>query len=118
MGTLYYGASRLEVSFDDRALAHLQVVIAAKLRRGEPFAMSWKDDPAIGDGRSTIWLHPGVELHFKYSGSRPPALNRAWLDALAQSSNSTGGLYLLDEGSLTAPPESIGSNGHAGSAGS
>ena len=36
MGTLTYD-SKLAVSFDDRILAHLQVVIGNKLRRGEPF---------------------------------------------------------------------------------
>ena len=33
LGTLVYGPTETEVEFDDRALAHLQLVIGAKLRR-------------------------------------------------------------------------------------
>ena len=37
MGQLIY-ASTFEARFDDRVLAHLQIVIVAKLRRQESFA--------------------------------------------------------------------------------
>ena len=33
MGKLYYGAARYEVEFEDRVLAHLQLVMTGKLRR-------------------------------------------------------------------------------------
>lgn len=39
MGKLYYD-STLNTDIDDRTLAHLQVVIGAKLRRGESFYFS------------------------------------------------------------------------------
>ncbi|KTS55178.1 ATP-dependent DNA ligase, partial [Microbacterium testaceum] len=39
---IYEGGVRNE--FEDRLLAHLQVVIGNKLRRGEPFYFVWKDD--------------------------------------------------------------------------
>jgi len=45
MGKLTYD-STLTVDFDDRVLAHLQLVIGAKLRRAESFYFSWRDDPA------------------------------------------------------------------------
>ncbi|MET4636865.1 hypothetical protein ABIE24_000076 [Mycetocola sp. 2940] len=96
MGKLFYD-STLTVDFDDRVLAHLQIVIGAKLRRGESFYFSWKDDPAVGDGRSTIWLAPNIPLHYKYFGSRLPALNREWIIALSASSNSAGGLQIVPE---------------------
>ena len=64
MGKLTYD-STLTVDFDDRVLAHLQLVIGAKLRRHESFYFSWRDDPAVGDGRSTLWLHPTIPLYFK-----------------------------------------------------
>ena len=90
----------VKVDFDDRLLAHLQAVIGAKLRRAESFHFTWKDDNSIGDGRTTVWLHPRVALVYKYYGSRRPALNRAWVDALMYNANSVTGLYVVPE-----PPE-------------
>lgn len=97
MGSLIYGESGIEVQFEDRVLAHLQLVIGAKLRRRESFFFSWKDDPKVGDGRSTVWLDPAIPLYFKYSGSRSPMINREWLDLLIADANSPQGLHLLDE---------------------
>lgn len=55
MGKLTYDSS-ITVDFDDRVLAHIQLVIGAKLRRGESFYFSWRDDPLVGGGRSTVWV--------------------------------------------------------------
>ncbi len=96
MGRFNYDGS-VKVDFDDRVLAHLQVVITQKLRRGEPFPFTWRNDASLGDGRTTVWLHPSASLVYKYSGSRQPQLNRAWLEALTQTANSTGGLYVVPE---------------------
>ncbi|WP_150308762.1 DUF7882 family protein [Planctomonas psychrotolerans] len=96
MGTLTYNGT-FTVDFDDRVLAHLQVVIGAKLRHGESFHFSWKDDARVGNGRTTIWLHPAVPLVYKYFGSRMPTLNRQWVDALMVSAISPGGLLLVPE---------------------
>ncbi|WP_444979739.1 DUF7882 family protein [Herbiconiux flava] len=60
--------SSLTVGFDDRVIAHLQVGIGAKLRRGESFTVSWKDDGQLGDGRTSIRIHPAVPLVFKSFG--------------------------------------------------
>ncbi|WP_426625323.1 ATP-dependent DNA ligase [Leifsonia sp. McL0607] len=95
MGSLVYDSSVIE--FDDRVLAHLQVVIVNKLRRRESFAMSWRDCPEVGDGRSTIWLDPSIPLYFKFEGSRVPAINRDWIERLAESANSSTGLIVFDE---------------------
>ena len=92
---IYDGHQKHEI--EDRALTHLQLVITAKLRRGEPFAFSWANDSSLGGGRTTVWVHAGSDLVFRFSGSRQPAINRAWVDALAQAANSPGGLYLLPE---------------------
>ena len=81
MGKLTYDSS-ITVDFDDRVLAHIQLVIGAKLRRGESFYFSWRDDPLVGGGRSTVWVHPGISLAYKYSGSKAPTLNRDWVEAL------------------------------------
>ncbi|GAB3615521.1 hypothetical protein GCM10027416_00780 [Okibacterium endophyticum] len=108
MGKLIYD-STLAVDLDDRILAHLQIVIGAKLRRGESFYFSWKDDPAIGDGRNVIWLKDSIPLRYKYFGSRMPAINRAWIDALTTLANSPGGLYIIPEpvGSPTNGDEEV-----------
>ncbi|HEV7951424.1 MAG TPA: ATP-dependent DNA ligase [Glaciihabitans sp.] len=105
MGTLTYNGT-FTVDFDDRVLAHLQVVIGAKLRRGESFYFSWKDDARIGNGRTTIWIHPTVPMIYKYFGGKMPMLNRLWIDALVSSANSSGGLQLVTE-----PTGNEGENG-------
>jgi hypothetical protein len=96
MGTFNYD-SNLKVDFEDRVLAHLQIVIGAKLRRAESFYFSWRDDDAVGDGRTTVWIHPALPLTYKYFGSRMPRINPAWIHALTESANSNGGLQLIPE---------------------
>ena len=96
MGSLTYDSS-FRVDFDDRVLAHLQIVIGAKLRRGEAFYFSWKSDDGSGDGRTTIWLHPSLSLLYKYSADTQPALNRHWVETLTVSANSAAGLQLVPE---------------------
>ena len=109
MGKLLYGDSDIEIEFDDRALTHLQIVIGSKLRRGESFFFSWKDDPAIGDGRSSIWLDKSIPLYFKFFGGKMPTLNREWLEILTMSANSTVGLQFTSEpnGSTNAPKSQV-----------
>lgn len=96
MGQLVY-ASTFEARFDDRVLAHLQVVIVAKLRRQESFAFSWSNAREDGSGRASVWLHPAIPLVFTFHGSRVPTLSRAWIDALMSSANSSGGLRVVPE---------------------
>jgi len=105
MGKFIY-AGDFTVDFDDRLLAHLQIVIASKLRRGESFNFSWRDDPDMGDGRTILWLHPSVPLIYKFFGSRPPVINRAWIEALSQSANTPAGLRIVPE------PEAPGGGEH------
>ncbi len=54
MGKFIYDGN-IKVDFEDRLLAHLQAVIMAKVRRGESFPFTWKDDISTGGGalRST-----------------------------------------------------------------
>ena len=101
MGSLFYGSPGTEIAFDDRALAHLQIVITAKLRRRESFVFSWTNSVKDGGGRGALWLDPSSALYFHYSGSRPPAINREWLNALAMSSNTPAGLLFTDEPDAT-----------------
>lgn len=97
MGKLVYGSNSIEIEFEDRALLHLQIIFANKLRLGESFMFSWKDDPSIGDGRSTIWVDRSIPLHFKFYGSKIPTINHAWLEELLLSANSGTGLILSTE---------------------
>jgi len=103
MGTLYYGGSAEPVEVEDRALAHLKFVISAKLRRGESFTVSWRHPDDQPRGRSTIWLHPSIPLRFVFDDPEPAELHRAWLEELAKSAHSSGGIMLVAEdlGSVT-----------------
>lgn len=92
---IYEGGPKTDI--EDRALTHLQLVITAKLRRGEPFNFTWREDVSVGGGRTTVWIHPGCNMVFKFSGSRQPSINRAWVEALAFTANSPSGLYLVHE---------------------
>lgn len=96
MGKFIYD-STVKVDFEDRLLAHLQLVIGAKLRRGESFHFTWKDDTSIGNGRTVVWVHPHVSLVYRFYGSRRPSINRAWIEALIYTANSPTGLYTVPE---------------------
>ncbi len=96
MGKLLYGPQEREVEVDDRALAHLKIVILSKLRRGESFAFSWENDDEGSDGSNTLWFHPSIPLEFRFYGGRRPSLNRTWIQALA-STAERGDLTLLPE---------------------
>ena len=104
MGTLTYGDSGSVISFDDRALMHLQIVICTKLRRRDNFVFSWTDAGAVSNGRSAIWLDPATTLYFRYFGSRVPTINREWIEILMRSANSAGGLVYVTE----PPPQTAG----------
>ncbi|MGN7978080.1 DUF7882 family protein [Microbacterium sp. 22195] len=94
MGTMYYGASGFPVHIKDRALAHLQVVVTTKLRRGESFTVSWSHHDDEPPGRSSIWLHPAVPLRFVFEDFEVPELSRQYLAGLANSANSSGDIHL------------------------
>ncbi|PRA79292.1 ATP-dependent DNA ligase [Microbacterium sp. MYb66] len=100
---IYEGNVKTEV--EDRALLHLQLVMTAKLRRGEPFGFSWREDYSIGGGRTTVWVHPGSNLVFKYDQDLGHAhVNAHWTEALAATANAPSGLYLLPEPAPGHPP--------------
>ncbi len=103
MGTIYYGGSATPIHIDDRALAHLKVVVATKLRRGESFTLTWQHPDDQPRGRSTIWLHPSIPLRFVFDEPETPDLSRRWIEELAQSANSSGGMTLVAEHIDTDP---------------
>jgi hypothetical protein len=79
VGTIYYGGSATPIHIEDRALAHLKVVIATKLRRNESFTVSWQHPEDQPRGRSTLWLHPSIPLRFVFDDPEPTELSRAWI---------------------------------------
>jgi hypothetical protein len=95
MGSLTYDG--MIVHLEDRALTHLQIVIVNKFRKGESFLMSWKDAAEVGDGRSAVWMHPHMQVYFKFEGSRVPVVNTVWLAELVASADSSRGLIVTDE---------------------
>lgn len=97
MGKLVYGSAATHIELDDRTLAHLKFVIIMKLRRDEKFTLSWQHGQEGGGGRTSIWIHPTIPLQFVFNGGKAPQLNKAWIEALMLSANSTGGLQLIDE---------------------
>jgi hypothetical protein len=106
MGYLIYGAGA-EYEIDDRVLAHLKIAVVAKLRLQESFLLNWSLAPSDGSGRVSLWLSPSIPLQFRFSGSRPPELNRMWLQALAHSAHSTRGMILMAEDEATAYLEDV-----------
>lgn len=97
MGSLYYGDAEDPIQVEDRALAHLKVVIATKLRRNESFTLSWRHPEGDTPGRSTLWLHPSIPLRFVFQEPETPELSRSWIEHLALSANSSGGITLVEE---------------------
>ena len=95
MGTISYDG--WTVDFEDRLLAHLHVVIIRLLRNQESFAMSWLEALEVGDGRSSIWLHPEGDLHFRFSGSRVPQIDAEWIQRMTESARSSQGLIVTAE---------------------
>lgn len=87
---------------DDRVLAHLRVVFMNKLRRAEPFLFHYTEHT----GTRSMWVHPAVPIVFHFYGGRPPAINRAWIDALMREANSAHGLRVVPEPETAAPLES------------
>jgi hypothetical protein len=111
VGTIYYGGGGMPIHIEDRALAHLKVVIATKLRRDESFTVSWKHPDDQPRGRSTIWLHPSIPLRFVFDDPEPTELSRAWIEELANSASSTGGIMLIAEHFDTGPVPVLAAEG-------
>lgn len=95
MGFLHYDTG--QVSMDDRTLAHLQVVVAHKLRRDEPFMLTWTTQSSSGAGRRSIWIANGVPLRFRFDAAVPVTIDRARVGQMITQSFSAAGLTLPDD---------------------
>jgi hypothetical protein len=103
VGTLYYGAARTPIRIDDRVLAHLRAVVTAKMRRGEGFLLSWTDSAEVGHGRSSVWVHPVCDLHYKFDGGTAPKLDQAMLEAMNVDSIQPHGIELAEATLVRSP---------------
>lgn len=92
MGKLFYGSTTEPIEMPDRVLAHVKVVVATKLRRGESFTLSWRHPDDTPGGRSTIWIQPSIPLRFVFSTVEPELLDPQHLKQLANEASSSGGL--------------------------
>jgi hypothetical protein len=90
MGHLRYGSPAQTFDIDDRTLAHVEIVTLAKLRRGEPFALTV---PSPTGGRSTLWVNAASMLVFELDADAGP-IDRAWLETLIEAANTAVGLRL------------------------
>lgn len=105
MGHLYYGTTPEPVRIPDRLLAHIKVVVATKLRRGESFTLSWTHVDGT-PGRSTLWLQPAIPLRFVFESAEPEQLHSPTLKDMADMANSSAGLIValnVEIPSATAP---------------
>jgi hypothetical protein len=59
--------------------------------------VSWRHPDDQPRGRSTLWLHPAIPLRFVFDDPEPAELSRQWIEELANSANSSGGISLVAE---------------------
>lgn len=102
MGILHYGIRNFAVQ--DRLLAHLQLVIALKLRRRENFFLSWVSEPDAGSGRYVLWIDNGIPLFCEYETGQIPTINREWIETLSASAGTDYGLQVTSEGGVEPLP--------------
>ena len=88
MGQLIYGTPSDSFEFDDRTLAHVEIVTLAKLRRNESFALVIPDSSG---GRTILWISPVSTLQFRI-GDTKQEVDRGWLDQLIEGANSPAGM--------------------------
>lgn len=105
MGSLFYGGETTPIDIPDRVLAHIKVIIATKLRRGESFTLSWRHPAGEPVGRSTIWIQPSIPLRFVFESPEPEMLDAEMLKQLAVEASSTAGLLIDVSRDLASVPE-------------
>ncbi|MCL2515103.1 MAG: hypothetical protein FWD85_13360 [Microbacteriaceae bacterium] len=96
MALLIYGSTE-GYEFDERTLAHLKIALAAKLRVQESFLLNWMVPAERGSGRVSLWISPTTPLVFQFHGSKPPKLNKVWIDALTRSAHGIRGMTVMAE---------------------
>ena len=95
MGKFIYGTVAASFEIDDRALAHLRIVIMNKLRRSESFMF----DLAMSDGSGhrSFWMSPAVPIQFQFFERGAQRINRAWVETLMDAASGPNGLVVTPE---------------------
>jgi hypothetical protein len=105
MGQIHYPGRDDPIRVNDRALAHLKVVITTRMRRHEAFCLSWNG--SSGEGTETIWIAPEQPLRYEFDDTEPHDLDPRWLERLVAAANQTGGVRIDDlDSSVEEPPSS------------
>jgi hypothetical protein len=98
MGKFFYGAAVNSFDIDDRALAHVRIVMMNKLRRSESFMFHLV--LSDGGGARSFWINPAIPIQFQFFGGRSPRINRAWVEEMMDAASGPKGLGITPE-----PPE-------------
>ena len=93
MGSLHLGGQDLVIDIEDHLLHHIKLLTVAKLRRDEPFLLSWRN-PLETSGRHSVWIHREADMHFVFDEAEPPATDQRLLDILSLDSMKSRGLEL------------------------
>lgn len=94
MGQLFYSGSTIAVIVEDRVLAHLQVVVNAKLKRNSSFMLTLRDTSQYSDSSAAMWISRGIPLYFSFDSARGVEISEQWVRQLLLAADSTGGLHL------------------------
>ena len=94
MAHLYYGADARPAEIPDHVLAHVKVVAATKLRRGESFMLTWRHGGEEAEGRTSLWMQPSIPLRFVFDSPEPETLDAEYLRKLANEATSSRGIIL------------------------
>ena len=93
MGTLRYDAGKPAIQLPDKALQHLHIVVARKLREQQRVAvtiLSEKTEPI------QVWLDARVPIVITYATGVATAINEKWIAEL-EATFSAAGLVLTAE---------------------
>jgi len=71
--------------------------MVTKLRRREPFILTWTVDPSLGSGRVSRWVGVSTSWDIRYHSRAIGPLNPEWIDALMSTANSPSGLRIVPE---------------------
>ncbi len=100
VGRLWCG-DRAELVADDMAILHLQIVMLAKLRRGEGFLLTWQGADEAGAPRS-VWVHPAADVYFEFDAPPQDPVDSHLLQRLMVEANGSRGIRLDRHGHLAA----------------
>lgn len=91
MGELRYDGQR--IIFDDETLMHLMIATTARLRRNEPFLLSWHEGSPGFETRKAVWLSAAAILSWSLDGP-DPEIDRHRVEAMIMAAGSSAGLHL------------------------